>query len=42
MLFRSSLIWSVHIGQALGIDIEHVEELCAEAVKAANMNDDGA
>ena len=37
-----SLIWSVHIGQALGIDIEHVEELCAEAVKAANMNDDGA
>ena len=37
-----SLIWSVHIGQALGIDIEHVEELCAEAVKAANMNGDGA
>jgi uncharacterized membrane protein len=24
------------------IDFEHVEKLCAEAVKAANMNGDGA
>ena len=30
-----SLIWSVHVGQALGIDIAHVEKLCAEAIEAA-------
>ena len=34
-----SLIWSVHIGQALGIDIKHVEDLCGEAVRAANNPD---
>ena len=27
-----SLIWSVHIGQALGVDIQHVEDLCAQAI----------
>ena len=30
-----SLIWSVHVGQALGIDIAHVEKLCADAIAAA-------
>ena len=30
-----SLIWSVHVGQALGIDIKHVEELCAKAIEAS-------
>lgn len=30
-----SLIWSVHVGQALGIDIKHVEDLCAEAIAAS-------
>lgn len=30
-----SLIWSVHVGQALGIDIQHVEDLCAEAIAAS-------
>jgi uncharacterized membrane protein len=26
-------IWSVHIGQALGIDVEHVEQVVAAAMK---------
>lgn len=30
-----SLIWSVHVGQALGIDIKHVEDLCARAIEAS-------
>lgn len=30
-----SLIWSVHVGQALGIDIAHVEKLCADAIAAS-------
>ena len=27
-----SEIWSVHIGQALGVDVEHVEEVVREAI----------
>ena len=27
-----SLIWSVHLGAALGIDVEHVERLCQQAI----------
>ena len=27
-----SLIWSVHIGQKLGLDINHIEELCRDVV----------
>ena len=27
-----SLIWSVHIGQKLGLDIEHIETLCRQVV----------
>ena len=30
-----SLIWSVHIAQALGVDVPHVESLCAEAIGAS-------
>lgn len=30
-----SLIWSVHVGQALGVDINHVEDLCAKAIEAS-------
>jgi uncharacterized membrane protein len=27
-----SLIWSIHIGQKLGLDIEHIERLCRDVV----------
>lgn len=27
-----SLIWSVHIGEKLGLDIEHIEALCREVI----------
>lgn len=27
-----SLIWSIHIGQKLGLDIEHIETLCRDVV----------
>ena len=27
-----SLIWLVHLGHTLGIDIEHVQDLCAQAI----------
>jgi uncharacterized membrane protein len=30
-----SEIWSVHIGQALGIDVEHVEDVVREAIAGA-------
>jgi len=30
-------IWSVHIGQALGIDVEHVELVVAEAMKNSEL-----
>ena len=30
-----SEIWSVHIGPALGIDVQHVEELVQKAIAAA-------
>jgi uncharacterized membrane protein len=30
-----SEIWSVHIGNALGVDIEHVEEVVLEAIYGA-------
>ncbi len=30
-----SEIWSVHIGEALGIDVEHVEEVVAQAINGA-------
>ena len=30
-----SEIWSVHIGEALGIDVEHVEEIVRQAVSGA-------
>ncbi len=28
-----SLIWSVHIGQKIGLDIEHIEQLCRDVVQ---------
>jgi uncharacterized membrane protein len=36
-----SEIWSVHIGQALGIDVEHVEEVVREAIAGARSGLDG-
>jgi uncharacterized membrane protein len=30
-------IWSVHIGQALGIDVEHVEEMVAQAMRNSEL-----
>ena len=33
-----SEIWSVHIGQALGIDAIHVEEIVAKAVESARIH----
>ena len=30
-----SEIWSIHIGQALGIDVQHVEDLVQKAIAAA-------
>jgi uncharacterized membrane protein len=30
-----SEIWSVHIGQALGIDVDHVEDVVAKAIEGA-------
>ncbi len=32
-----SLIWSVHIGQQVGLDIEHVETLCALAIDESRI-----
>lgn len=36
-----SEIWSVHIGQALGIDVEHVEEIVRQAVSGARAELEG-
>ena len=30
-------IWAVHIGQALGIDVEHVELVVAEVLRASEQ-----
>ena len=30
-----SEIWSVHIGEALGIDVEHVEDVVRQAIAGA-------
>ncbi len=32
-----SLIWLVHLGHKLGVDIEHVEKLCAEAINESRQ-----
>lgn len=33
-----SLIWLVHLGHKLGVDIEHVEKLCAEAINESRQS----
>lgn len=33
-----SLIWAVHLGAALGIDVEHVERLCQQAIAEARSD----
>src|SRR5207248_2104992 len=33
-----SEIWSVHIGQALGIDVEHVEEVVRQAIEGSRQS----
>jgi uncharacterized membrane protein len=37
-----SLIWSIHIGHALGIDVQHVENLCENAIAQSRSNTDPA
>jgi len=32
-----SEVWSIHIGQALGIDVEHVEAVVSKAIATANQ-----
>ena len=34
-----SLIWSVHIGERLGLDIEHVERLCHSVIDGTRKHD---
>ncbi len=36
-----SEIWSVHIGEALGIDVEHVEDVVRQAITGARSQLDG-
>jgi uncharacterized membrane protein len=36
-----SLIWTVHLGAALGVDVEHVEKLCAEAISESRKTTSG-
>jgi uncharacterized membrane protein len=36
-----SEIWSVHIGQALGINVEHVEEVVSQAIEGARSRLEG-
>lgn len=33
-----SEIWSVHVGEALGIDVDHVEEVVRQAIAGAHMH----
>lgn len=37
-----SLIWSVHIGERLGLDIEHVEQLCHSVIDDARRAESAA
>ncbi|MEI8240985.1 MAG: DUF1003 domain-containing protein, partial [Actinomycetota bacterium] len=30
-------IWSIHIGEALGLDVEHVEEIVRRAIEGAQQ-----
>jgi len=36
-----SLIWSVHLGAALGVDVEHVEKLCQQAIEESRNTTGG-
>jgi hypothetical protein len=36
-----SLIWSVHLGSALGVDVEHVEKLCQQAIEESRNTTGG-
>jgi len=36
-----SEVWAIHIGQALGIDPEHVESVVALAIAQAKSTQDG-
>ena len=33
-----SEIWSIHIGQKLGLDVAHVEEIVRQAIEASNTS----
>jgi uncharacterized membrane protein len=35
-----SEIWSVHIGQALGIDVDHVEDVVRQAIEGSRAHFD--
>jgi len=37
-----SEIWAMHIGQALGIDPDHVETVVAKVIAQANHNQNGS
>ena len=37
-----SEVWAMHIGQALGIDPEHVEKVVATVVAQAGQNQNGS
>ena len=37
-----SEVWAIHIGQALGIDPEHVETVVAKVIAQANRNETGS
>jgi uncharacterized membrane protein len=32
-----SLVWSVHIADKLGVDVKHVEALCAEVIQESRQ-----
>ncbi len=33
-----SLVWSVHIADKLGVDVKHVEDLCAEVIQESRQS----